>query len=84
MSDVAQIVLAQTLEFERQLPELLLELSGRWVVFRDGAVVSDHDTLEMAYRSARLLFGVDGGYAILEVAPRTPQPLTARAVFGLL
>lgn len=67
--------------FQDALPELCRTLEGRWVVFRDGAVQSDHDTESAAYADAIKHFGPRGGFVVAEVKAIVPIPLTAGAFF---
>ncbi len=46
--------------FEASLPRLKPLYADRWVVFRDGDVVSVHDTEELAYRAGLAQFGRHG------------------------
>lgn len=80
---VEEQVLQETLEFERQLASLLETIPGRWVVFKGGRVVSEHKTLEEAYDAGIKAFGAAGGHAVLQVAPRNPQPISASVLFGI-
>jgi hypothetical protein len=59
-----QQVLDERELFDQQLPELLKEIPGRWVVFKNGAVCSVHDGLEEAYRAALKQFGPNAGFLI--------------------
>jgi hypothetical protein len=61
---VRQRVLDEAQRFRAALPELLTRLPGRFVVFRDGVVVSDHDSDEEAYIAGIDRFGPYGGQVI--------------------
>lgn len=74
-------VRAEMHRFRERLPELLARLPGRWVVFRDGEVVSDHETEEHAYRAGLDRFGRHGGHVIAQVAPQRSVPLSAAVVY---
>lgn len=67
--------------FREALPRLLPELEGRWVVFRDGEVVSVHDDEEQAYRAAVEQFGPAGGQVIARVEPERTVPLSAAVLY---
>lgn len=78
---VAAMVLEETRRFEAALPDLMTRYEGRWVVFKDGAVVSDHDTEEEAFLSSLERFGLEGGQVIAQVKPIRPRVLTAAVLF---
>jgi hypothetical protein len=82
MSEIERRVLEETERFRAALPELIKHHPGRWVVFRDGAVVSDHATEDEAYRAAVVRFGVQGGFVVAPVAHVEPTPITAGVMFG--
>jgi hypothetical protein len=63
--------------FEASLPRLKPLYADRWVVFRDGEVVSVHDTEELAYLAGLDKFGRHGGHVIAKVADQRPVPLSA-------
>jgi hypothetical protein len=69
--------------FRAELPRLLTEMKGKWVVFRDGQVQSVHDTEEAAYSAGLSKFGREGGHVVAQVAEEHPIPLNAGVVFGL-
>lgn len=82
MDETARKVLAETERFLAALPELMKQHPGRWVVFRDGQVVSDHATEDEAYRDAVARFGLDGGFVVAPVVETAPTPVTAGVMFG--
>ena len=67
--------------FREALPRLLSELEGRWVVFRDGEVVSVHDDEEQAYIAGMERFGPDGGQVIALVVPERVVPVSAAVLY---
>lgn len=67
--------------FKASLPRLKPLYAGRWVVFRDGEVVSVHDSEEDAYRAGLEEFGRQGGHVIARVADQTAVPLSAAVVY---
>ena len=69
--------------FRAALPELLKDHAGKWVVFRDGQVVSVHDDEEAAYRAGREAFGLRGGHVVAPVEEQRTIPLTAAFAYGL-
>jgi hypothetical protein len=77
----AERVREEMRRFEVSLPHLKARYADRWVVFRDGAVVSDHDTEEDAYRAGLTRFGRQGGHVVARVADRTAVPLSAAVVY---
>jgi hypothetical protein len=83
MTDVDQRVLAETLRFREVLPQLMTRYRGRWVVFRDGTVASDHETEGDALAAAVERFGVDGGFVVAPVSELRATPVTAGVHFGL-
>ncbi len=81
-SDLMSRVLAETRRFRDALPALLESHAGQWVVFKDGAVRSVHDSMEEAYRAGIRCFGPTGGQVVDRVVPRRATPATAGVVFG--
>jgi hypothetical protein len=81
MTPTAERVRAEMRRFEEALPELLLEHRDRWVVFRDGALISVFDSEEEAYRDGLARFGRDGGHVVAKVAEQRTVPLTAAVVY---
>ena len=67
--------------FEASLPRLKPLYADRWVVFRDGDVVSVHDTEELAYRAGLEKFGRHGGHVIAKVAEQRVIPLSAAMAY---
>jgi hypothetical protein len=57
--------------------------ADRWVVFRDGEVVSVDDTEELAYRAGLEKFGRHGGHVIAKVGEQRPIPLTASVAYRI-
>ena len=83
MVDVSNKVLEQSRLFLGLLPALLEKHRGKWVVFHDGAVHSEHDTEEKAYLAALDAFGSDAGFVIMPVVEPLATPITAGVMFGL-
>ena len=83
MSEIERKVLEETKRFHAALPELIKQYPGRWVVFREGQVASDHTTEDDAYRSAVERFGVTGGFVVAPVVQIEPTPVTAGVMFGV-
>jgi len=80
---VADKVLEETLRFRAALPGLLKEHPGKWVVFKDGAVQSIHETEEEAYTAGLAAFGRDGGHVVTPVMPDNAAPITAGVLFNV-
>ena len=57
IADTAERVRQEMRRFEASLPRLMPLYADRWVVFRDGDVVSVHDDEEAAYRAGIAKFG---------------------------
>lgn len=57
--------------FRAALPSLLedAELRGRWVLFKDGAVVAAFDDAAAAHREGVRRFGRYGGFLVAPVEP---------------
>jgi hypothetical protein len=55
--------------------------ADRWVVFRDGEVVSVHDSEEEAYRAGLAKFGRQVGHVVAKVADQVTVPLSAAVVY---
>jgi hypothetical protein len=83
MSSVAEKVLEETKRFHQALPALLPDHRGRWVVFLDGKVKSEHDSEPLAYASAVKAFGRDGGFVVAPVVEVSSVPVTAGVLFGI-
>lgn len=75
--DVAARVRAESRELDRQMPGLLRRIRGKWVVFRDGEVQSQHRSSDDALRAALKRYGVHGAFVIARVEPVVPRPITA-------
>ena len=82
-AEVYRKVESEMQAFKEALPRLMKTLSGRWVVFLDGQVQSDHITQDEAYRAALERYGLGAGYVIACVEPIEAKPITARALFGI-
>lgn len=83
MNKTAQLVLEETERFEQALPQLLLTTcAGKWVVFKDGSVVSTHDTEAEAYDAGIATCGIDGGHVVAKVAPLRVRPLRAAVLYS--
>jgi hypothetical protein len=67
--------------FEAALPGLLQTVRGRWVVFRDGNVVSIHDDARTAYEDGLRRFGPAGGHVVAPVEETQTIPITALVEF---
>lgn len=77
----AERVRQEMRRFEASLPRLLPLYADRWVVFRDGEVVSVHDTEELAYLAGLQRFGRHGGHVIAKVAEQRAVPLSAAVTY---
>jgi len=75
--DTAARVRAESRELDRQMPGLLRRMPGKWIVFRDGKVQSQHRSSDDALRAAVGLYGVHGAFVIARVEPIVPRPITA-------
>jgi hypothetical protein len=64
------VVEVEMRRFDAALPELLKEYRERWVVFRDGQVVSVFDAEEDAYQDGLRRFGRHGGHVVASVVER--------------
>ncbi len=69
--------------FEEKLPELKENYSGRWVVFKDGKVHSDHATENDIYAAGIALFGLDGGHVVAILKDIGPVPVSASVLYGM-
>jgi hypothetical protein len=76
-------VLAEAARFRARLPSLLPAYSNRWVVFRDGEVISAHDSEEDAYVAGLERFGPDGGHVVAVVREAEVVILSALTALGL-
>ena len=83
MNELRDKVLRESVEFRRQLPELLRTHSGKWVVFVDGKVVKSYASEDKAYEDALKICGPNTGFLIELVADIRPTPITAGMAFGI-
>ena len=84
MADQDDRVLQETLRFEAALPDLRKRYPpGRWVVFHEAKVASDHDSSGDAYAAAVAAFGPDGGFVIAPIAETKATPLSDAVLFGV-
>lgn len=81
--EVAAKVLEETKRFQANLPELMKELEGRWVLYKDGRVTAVFQTEDEAFKAGLETFGLDGGHIVICVEPMDPIPLSAGIMFGL-
>ena len=75
-------VKAESERFYKALPALMEKYHHRWVVFRDGELVSDHATEEEAFKDALGRFGPSGGFVVAPVEDVHATPVTAGVLFG--
>ena len=73
----------ESARFRATIPQLLAQYGGKWVVFRDGAVVSVHPDEESAYVAGLQRFGPGGGHVVAVVREPEPVLLSAAIAFGL-
>lgn len=71
VAEARRKVAEEAARFRAALPALLADaaLAGRWVLFRDGAVVAAFDEGGSAYDEGRRRFGELGGFVIARVEP---------------
>jgi hypothetical protein len=74
----------QTKLLEQQIPELMKEHAGEWVLFQDGQVLGFYADESTPYVEGAKRFGLEGGFVIARVEPMTEVPLSAAHLFGLL
>jgi hypothetical protein len=68
LAKVRSRVSLEARRFRKSLRDLVPRYPDKWVVFRDGKVVSVHDSAEQAYVAGVKLFGPYGGNIIALVA----------------
>jgi len=73
----------ESARFRAAIPQLLAQYGGKWVVFRDGAVVSVQPDEESAYVAGLQRFGPGGGHVVAVVLEPEPVLLSAAIAFGL-
>lgn len=73
----------ESARFRAKIPQLLPLYKGKWVVFRDDAVVSVHSDEESAYVAGLKQFGPGGGHVVAVVREPEPVLLSAAIAFGL-
>jgi hypothetical protein len=77
----AERVREEMARFEAALPDLLQTARGKWVVFRDGRIVSIHDDARTAYEEGLRRFGPTGGHVVAPVEETRTIPITALVEF---
>lgn len=77
MADMAS-VWAEWDRFNTELPGLLKQSPGRWVIFRSGKAEKDFATEDEAYSEAVERYGPTGGFIVAQVTKDTP----ALVLFG--
>jgi hypothetical protein len=83
MSPTAERVLEESRRFRARLPELLKLYQGRWVVFREDAVVADFADEDAAYVDAVTRFGVRGGFVVAPVSLDALEPAISAALISV-
>ena len=83
MTEAAEKVLEEMRRFWAALPELRKHLEGRWVVFSQGEVVSDHATEDDALQASRDNPGEQQPFVVARVAERKPIPLSAASLYAV-
>jgi hypothetical protein len=80
---ILALVKNESARFRAKIPQLIPLYKGKWVVFRDDAVVSVHPDEESAYVAGLKQFGPGGGHVVAVV--REPESILLRAsiAFGL-
>ena len=71
-------------DFEQQLPELLKEHRGQFVLFQDGKPVDYFPTNEAAYSAGVQKFGTRATFLIAPVAQIGPLPISMAWDFGVM
>jgi hypothetical protein len=79
----AEQVREETMKFHAALPGLLEKHRGKWVVFKNGTVSSEHANDIEAYSDGVRKFGVDGGFVVAQVTEVRSTPVTAGVLFGI-
>lgn len=74
---VNEMVREESKRFNAAVRGLLERYEGRWVVFKNGKVASDHDGVSEAYGAGVAQFGVHGGFALQLVARNDEPPYDA-------
>ena len=80
---IRERVMNEAARFRANIPQLLAQYGGKWVVFRDGAVASVHADEETAYLAGLKQFGPVGGHVVAVVREPEPVLLSAAITFGL-
>jgi len=70
--------------FDAQIPVLLKEHGGQYVLFKGGAPVAFFDTEEKALREALVRFGLDSGFLVARVELPNPQPISISWEAGVM
>lgn len=73
----------ESARFRTKIPQLVPLYKGKWVVFRDDVVVSEHSDEESAYVAGLKQFGPGGGHVVAVVCEPEPCLLSAAVAFGL-
>lgn len=83
LADARERVLAEWQRLRARLPSLLPIYGDRWIVFRDGEVVSAHSSEQEAYVAGLERFGHDGGHVIAVVREPEVVILSGASLLGL-
>jgi len=77
MSDKFAAVLAETRRFRAALPYLLESHKGCWVVFKNGAVASTHESQDEACEAGLAAFGPHSPHVIDRVEQKSAVHVSA-------
>ena len=78
ISENQQAVLDEWDRFQVQLPELMTSMPGRWIVFKDDKVLSDHETEEIAFEAAIERLGTEEPFIVAQAAKENPATVLFR------
>jgi DNA repair exonuclease SbcCD ATPase subunit len=65
--EIAELILSESEEFHKILPELLKTNPGEWVVFKNGKVIHFFKSQEEAYQNALEQFGSEEPFLIEQI-----------------
>lgn len=83
MASITDEVHEEMRRFRAALPQLRETLEGRWVVFYEGKVVSDHATDDECLHAATVNPGEDAPFVVVRVAEEIPVVLSACSLYAI-
>ena len=71
-------------DFDKQIPDLLKDHRGQFVLFQDGRPVEFFPTNDAAYAAGVARFGPRGTFLVAPVLPESPVPVSMAWDYGVM